>query len=144
MPSRLSFQDFQKLRAKGAGLRMNLKEQEKIKPLLANKYKSKFEERYAGYLECQKRDGLIKDWKYEELTIKLENGVRFTVDFTIYPATGIVHIIETKGHMRGDARAKLFVAAARLAKLGLPSYLVMQEGRGWTEPILIASLFHEE
>ena len=76
------------------------------------KFKSKLEAEYAQMLEAQRAAGQIRDWHYEGITIKLADGVRFTVDFNLVGLDGSLSMIEVKGpYMRDDARIKLRVAA---------------------------------
>lgn len=73
------------------------------------KFKSKAEARYAQLLEAQKRDGLITDWKYEAITLRLADGVRYTPDFMVRIGDRM-RLVEVKGHMREAARVRLRVA----------------------------------
>ena len=76
------------------------------------KFKSKLEAEYAQMLEAQARSGLIKSWMYEGITVRLADGVRFTVDFNVIALDGSLSMVEVKGpYMRDDARIKLRVAA---------------------------------
>lgn len=47
----------------------------------------------------------------QQITLKLAQDTRYTADFTTIDANGQLIFWETKGHMRDDARVKLFVAA---------------------------------
>lgn len=73
------------------------------------KFKSKAEARYAQLLEAQKRDGLITDWRYEAITLRLADGVRYTPDFMVRIGDRM-RLVEVKGHMREAARVRLRVA----------------------------------
>src|SRR5690606_31817248 len=75
------------------------------------KFKSKLEAEYAQMLEAPRAAGQIRDWHYEGITIKLADGVRFTVDFNIIGHDGSLSMVETKGFMREAARVRLAVAA---------------------------------
>lgn len=75
------------------------------------KFKSKLEAEYAQMLEAQARSGLIKSWMYEGITVRLADGVRFTVDFNVLALDGSLSMVETKGFMREAARVRLLVAA---------------------------------
>lgn len=75
------------------------------------KFKSKLEAEYAQMLEAQARSGLIKSWMYEGITVRLADGVRFTVDFNVIGLDGSLSMVETKGFMREAARVRLLVAA---------------------------------
>lgn len=75
------------------------------------KFKSKLEAEYAQMLEAQARSGLIKSWMYEGITVRLADGVRFTVDFNVLALDGSLSMVETKGFLREAARVRLLVAA---------------------------------
>lgn len=77
----------------------------------APKFKSKLEAEYAQMLEAQARSGLIKSWMYEGITVRLADGVRFTVDFNVLALDGSLSMVETKGFLREAARVRLLVAA---------------------------------
>jgi hypothetical protein len=68
---------------------------------------NKTEAAYAQYLEADKRNGVISEWFYEALTFKLGQDCRYTPDFMVIDASGIVSFVETKGFMRDDALVKL-------------------------------------
>lgn len=75
------------------------------------KFRSKLEAEYAQMLEAQARSGLIKSWMYEGITVRLADGVRFTVDFNVLALDGSLSMVETKGFLREAARVRLLVAA---------------------------------
>jgi len=67
---------------------------------------------YAMILEAQKRDGSIRDYWFESVTVKLADGVRYTPDFAVLLADDTFELHEVKGgFIRDDARVKLRVAA---------------------------------
>ncbi len=83
------------------------------------KFRSKLEAEYAQMLEAQARSGLIKSWMYEGITVRLADGVRFTVDFNVLALDGSLSMVEVKGpYMRDDARIKLRVAARTFSMFG--------------------------
>ena len=98
------------------------------------KYKSKAEARYAQLLEAQKRDGLITDWKYEAITLRLADGVRYTPDFLVRLPHGRMRLVEVKGHMREAARVRLRVAAEMYPDF---TWLLVWARKGKFEPELL-------
>ena len=81
-------------------------------------YRSKTEQAYAGYLEVLRRAGQVADWRYEPVTLKLAQGVRYTPDFlTLYP-DGSMSFHEVKGRKldsfwsRPVGKVKVRLAAA--------------------------------
>src|SRR5690348_11605707 len=51
-------------------------------------------------LEAQKRDGMIREWRFEAVTLKLAPDCRYTPDFYVLNNDGSVTFEETKGHWR--------------------------------------------
>lgn len=73
---------------------------------------NKTEQAYSLILEARKRNGEIRDWRYEELTLKLAKDTRLTVDFMVIAADDTIEMHEIKGSfVREDAWAKLKIAA---------------------------------
>lgn len=66
---------------------------------------------YAVTLEARKRDGLIRDWRFEAVTLVLAADCRYTPDFLVVCADWTLELHETKGHWRDDAKVKIRVAA---------------------------------
>lgn len=62
-------------------------------------------------LEAMKRDGLIREWRFESVTLKLAPDCRYTPDFYVIDNAGAVTLEETKGFWRDDAKVKIRVAA---------------------------------
>lgn len=66
-------------------------------------YKNKLEYTYAQVCEQEKRAGLIKDWTYESMTLKLsvalpgERGDYHRTDFLKWHNDGSIEIAQTKG-----------------------------------------------
>lgn len=63
------------------------------------KGKNKTEEAYAGVLEGQKRLGLIQDFGFEEITLKIGPDVRYTGDFWILENDETITMVEVKAGM---------------------------------------------
>lgn len=97
------------------------------------KFKSKAEARYAQLLEAQKRDGLITDWKYEAITLRLADGVRYTPDFMVRIGDRM-RLVEVKGHMREAARVRLRVAVEMYPCF---TWLLVWAKKGKFEPELL-------
>jgi hypothetical protein len=72
---------------------------------------NKTEAAYAQTLEARKRTGLIHDWKFEKLTLKIADDCRYTPDFMVIENDGAITVTEIKGFWRDDARVKIRVAA---------------------------------
>jgi hypothetical protein len=69
------------------------------------------ERRRAIELEAKKRDGQIREWRFEQVTLKLAPDCRYTPDFYVIENDGRVRMEETKGHWRDDAKVKIRLAA---------------------------------
>ena len=100
------------------------------KPASGPKFKSKTEVAYAQMLEARKRAGEIADWRYEAITFRLADGVRYTPDFLLTDHDGGMAIVEVKGgYIRDDARIKLRVAVAQFP--GFAWYLAQYKASAW-------------
>ncbi len=75
------------------------------KPKPEDRFKNQAEREYVGILEKQKRNGDIKDWKYEPYSIRLADNTFIRVDFVITTANG-QEIHEVKGHERPAWKVK--------------------------------------
>ena len=89
---------------------------------------NKTEEAYSWVLEARKQAGEIRWWAYEQMTLKLAEGVRFTPDFAVLTIGPRLEFHEVKGYMRDDARVKLRCAAVLFPFKFL---LVRKSGQGW-------------
>lgn len=81
---------------------------------------NKTEGAYAAHLEARKRCGEILWFGFECWTFKLAKDTRYTPDFVVQLADGVLELHEVKGRKRGDgkyfaeddAKVKVKVAAA--------------------------------
>jgi len=68
------------------------------------------ETRYSKYLDEMKSAGIVLDWRYEAVKLRLADKTFYTPDFAVfYPDRIELH--ETKGFMQDDANVKIKVAA---------------------------------
>lgn len=67
----------------------------------------------------------------QAMTLKLADDTRYTPDFHVIDPNGQLVCYETKGHMRDDARVKIFVAARTF--LHFRFVLVTREQGQWNE-----------
>ena len=63
-------------------------------------YKNKLEHSFATVLVLERRAGLIKNWAYESLTLKLAVGKYHRPDFVIWHNEGSIEIAQTKVYHR--------------------------------------------
>src|SRR5687768_5117791 len=66
----------------------------------ASPYRSKWEAERAEYHEMRKRAGLIRDWRYEAVRLKLADGAWYKSDFLISDNDGFLELEEVKGFWR--------------------------------------------
>tara|TARA_R110000796_G_scaffold95459_2_gene200686 strand:+ start:21009 stop:21326 length:318 start_codon:yes stop_codon:yes gene_type:complete len=66
---------------------------------------------YAALLESEKQAGEIVWYSFEGMTFKLADNTRYTPDFAVMRADGLMEMREVKGFWRDDARVKIKVAA---------------------------------
>lgn len=72
---------------------------------------NKLEQKYSEYLESQRLSGGLALWMFEKITLRLGPDVRYTPDFFVMRADGVIEFHETKGFFRDDAKVKARVAA---------------------------------
>lgn len=72
---------------------------------------NKTEAAYAALLESMKHAGQIVWYSFEGMTFKLADNTRYTPDFAVMRADGLMEIHEVKGFWRDDGRVKIKVAA---------------------------------
>jgi hypothetical protein len=71
------------------------------------------ERRYAAVLALRQQAGEVIWFKFEGMTLKLADDTRYTPDFAVMLADGLIECHETKGFLRDDALVKIKVAAAQ-------------------------------
>lgn len=99
------------------------------------------ERSYSELLDVHKAAGRVLAWWYERVTFKLADDTRFTPDFMVLAADGVLELHETKGFMRDDARVKLKVCAEMFP---FRVKLVKKVKGGFTVENLTAHLEEEE
>lgn len=88
---------------------------------------------YSTVLEARKQAGSdILWWVFESITLKLAQDTRYTPDFVVMRADGLLECHEVKGFWQDDAKVKIKVAAEKfpfrfLAVRKLPK----KDGGGW-------------
>lgn len=95
---------------------------------------NKLEQRYAGHLEQRRLAGEVLWWAYEAVTFRLAKDTRYTPDFVLLLADGLVEFRETKGYWRDDAKVKIKVAAALFPfRFVAVTAASKKDGGGWKE-----------
>ena len=69
------------------------------------------EARYAQHLEARRLAGEVVWFKYESVTIKLAPDCRWTADFAVMLADGLVELHDFKGFMEAHTAIKIKIAA---------------------------------
>ena len=73
--------------------------------------RSKWEYNFCYYLEFLKKQGKIKEWKYEPQTFwfyKIKRGIRsYKPDFLVFENGGTIVYYEVKGYMDSKSKTKL-------------------------------------
>lgn len=70
------------------------------------------EQRYADYLEAEKRSGHVLWYKFEGFKVRLADNTFYTPDFAVINADAELECHEVKGFWTDDARVKIKVAAS--------------------------------
>ena len=74
---------------------------------------NKWELEYSQVLDLEKRAGLIYDYAFEAVKLKLAPHTYYLPDFLVIGAAMCIEIREVKGFMREDANVKLKCAAEK-------------------------------
>lgn len=72
---------------------------------------NKLEARYSNHLENMKSLGLILDWKFDAMKLRLADKCFYTPDFFVLMADMTIEFHEVKGYWEDDAKVKIKVAA---------------------------------
>lgn len=72
---------------------------------------NKLEGAMAEHLKMLERSGEVAEWWFEGITLRLAKLTRYTPDFLVLMADGVLECWEVKGHWEDDARVKIKVAA---------------------------------
>lgn len=102
-------------------------------------YKSKWEASYASKLELEKRAGLIKDWRYEPMSLKLAEGKRYRPDFLVEQRLPVdendhrtLELIDVKGWHKNKRDAMTHIKwAAQLYPMFIWRIVYRTKGGGW-------------
>lgn len=93
---------------------------------------NKTEAEYGRLLELRKRAGEIEWYAFEGITLKLADDTRYTPDFAVMLAGGVIEMHEIKGRWMEDAKVKIKVAAERFPFRFVAVYkLNKKDGGGW-------------
>jgi hypothetical protein len=98
---------------------------------------NKTEAAYQSDLEVLKFAGEIIWFAFERYTFRLADDTRYTPDFAVMAADGVLEFHEVKGFWRDDARVKIKVAADRfphrfIAVKSRPK----KHGGGWEKEVI--------
>ena len=74
---------------------------------------NKTEAAYAAYLDSLKKDGVIADYRFEAVKLRLAEKTFYTPDFMVLMPDFSFEMHEVKGFWEDDARVKIKVAAAQ-------------------------------
>ena len=89
------------------------------------------EESYADWLDS--RRPAVKAWWFEQITVVLPGGVRYTPDFLVQLVTDELQFHEVKGRWEDDARVKMKVAASIFPGRWFGVTVVpKRDGGGWS------------
>lgn len=93
---------------------------------------NKTEAAYAQELEARKNAQELLWYVFEGVTLKLADGCRYTPDFAVLRADGVMEMHEVKGYWQDDAKAKIKVAADKFPFKFIAVYKrPKKDGGGW-------------
>ena len=104
--------------------------------IVDRQFKNRLEAAWADELNAQLKAGQILRWGYEEMTLVLADGTRYTPDFIVMLPDTTFQVHETKGYTTGRMAAsmvRLRVAASRFGWFG-EFYLVQRVRKRWKIP----------
>lgn len=74
--------------------------------------RNKSEAEYEATLIARQQAGAVLWQQFQSMTLVLAKDTRYTPDFNVMAADGVLEMHEVKGFMRDDANVKIKVAAA--------------------------------
>lgn len=87
---------------------------------------------YATALEAARNAHEIVWYAFEGVTLKLADGCRYTPDFAVLRADGVMEMHEVKSYWIGDAKTKVKVAAEKFPFVFKAVYKqAKKDGGGW-------------
>jgi hypothetical protein len=98
---------------------------------------NKTEAEYMLHLEACKREGLILEYAYEPIKLRLAKRTYYTPDFAVIRKDRVIELHEIKGHWEDDARVKIKVAAEKYPWLMFIALkkLPKKDGGGWAPEV---------
>ena len=93
---------------------------------------NKSEAAYAVTLEAARNAREVLWYQFEGITLKLADGCRYTPDFAVLRADGVMEMHEVKSYWIGDAKTKIKVAAEKFPFVFKAVYKqTKKDGGGW-------------
>lgn len=93
---------------------------------------NKSEAAYATALEAARIAQEIVWYAFEGVTLKLADGCRYTPDFAVLRADGVMEMHEVKGYWQDDAKTKIKIAAEKFPFVFKAVYKQSKkDGGGW-------------
>ncbi|WP_454752086.1 hypothetical protein [Cupriavidus necator] len=95
---------------------------------------NKTERAYSVLLEEEKRQGLVIDWKFHPMRVRLADNTFYEVDFLVLHADMRLAIHETKGGYttdKGQMKIKLCAEVLPYFRVVKVTKLPMKKGGGW-------------
>lgn len=90
---------------------------------------------YADELQLRKLAGEVIEWQFESMTLKLAKDCRYTPDFLVVLADGIIEMVDAKGGgpMDEKSRVKCKCAAEKFPwfRFVICQRQSKKDGRGW-------------
>jgi hypothetical protein len=96
---------------------------------------NKTERAYSVLLDEEKRQGLVIDWKFHPMRVRLADNTFYEVDFLVLHADMKLAIHETKGGFvtqHGQMKIKLCAEVLPYFRMVKATKLTAKQGGGWT------------
>ena len=96
---------------------------------------NKTEAKYAAHLEAMRQSGAVLWYRFEAVTLKIADGVRYTPDSLVMMADLSLEVHEVKGYWMDDAKVKIRMASDVFQPFIFKAIFVKpkKDGGGWRE-----------
>lgn len=103
------------------------------KPEPKKRTMNKTETLYAEILAALQRNGIVRQWAFEAIRLKLADGAYYKPDFLVWKADGSIELIETKGAFCREAALVRYKVARDLYPMFVWRFMKYTRKDGWIE-----------
>lgn len=92
---------------------------------------NKTESKYAELLDARIKSGAVLSWEFEACTFKIAKDCRYTADFIVVLATGVIELVDVKGGGPIDPKSLVKIKAAASKFWAFQFVIEKLEKGGW-------------